>query len=130
MPLSTFSRLLLAGAAIVLPAMAIATNSLAKSNLREAEYQLAALGYDTGPVDGHFTRESRSALRTFQLQAGLPDTGHMNDATWAALLEVAMLRIMSDGAVDLPLPGITAGSRPSAPGTRQDFLLQGPAPGP
>jgi len=45
----------------------------------EAEWLLAGLGYDPGPVDGILTAETRAALRAYQSDSALPVNGRM---TW------------------------------------------------
>ena len=43
----------------------------------EAESLLLDLGYDPGPIDGHMTRETRDALRDYQVNSALPVNGRM-----------------------------------------------------
>jgi hypothetical protein len=43
----------------------------------EAESLLDDLGYNPGPVDGHMTKETRSALSAYQLDSALPVNGRM-----------------------------------------------------
>jgi len=43
----------------------------------EAENLLDEMGYDPGPIDGHMTRETREALRNYQLDSALPVNGRM-----------------------------------------------------
>ncbi|MEM6728882.1 MAG: peptidoglycan-binding protein [Pseudomonadota bacterium] len=51
-----------------------------------AERQLAALGFNPGPIDGRFTQETRRAVGAFQESQNLPPTGFVGRATGAALL--------------------------------------------
>ena len=53
--------------------------------LREAQSQLRNLGYYRGSVDGLFGPMTRSALRGFQSEYGLPVTGAADEATLYAL---------------------------------------------
>jgi peptidoglycan hydrolase-like protein with peptidoglycan-binding domain len=50
------------------------------------ERRLAQIGAAPGPVDGRFTEETRDAIRRFQSHRGLPVTGHVSQATAAALM--------------------------------------------
>jgi len=43
----------------------------------EAEGLLDDMGYDTGPVDGHMTNETRAALKAYQMDSALPVNGRM-----------------------------------------------------
>jgi peptidoglycan hydrolase-like protein with peptidoglycan-binding domain len=53
------------------------------------ERRLAALGHDPGPVDGEFTRRTRSAIRAFQQSRGLQATGFLNTVTVRQLIVAA-----------------------------------------
>ena len=46
---------------------------------------LAERGYDPGTIDGAMGQRTAGALREFQRSFGLPDTGEIDDATWAVL---------------------------------------------
>lgn len=48
--------------------------------------RLVALGYALGAADGHWGPRTRSAVRDFQEQAGLPITGDLDDRTRAAIM--------------------------------------------
>jgi len=50
------------------------------------ERRLAQIGAEPGPVDGRFTEETRAAIRRFQSHRDLPVTGHVSQATAAALM--------------------------------------------
>ncbi|KNZ70726.1 peptidoglycan-binding lysin domain-containing protein [Thermincola ferriacetica] len=47
--------------------------------------RLAELGYYTGPIDGVFGRRTEMAVRAFQREKGFPETGIVEEVTWAAL---------------------------------------------
>jgi len=47
----------------------------------EAQIALARRGFSSGPIDGVAGAQSASALRAFQLSAGLPTTGWLDEAT-------------------------------------------------
>jgi peptidoglycan hydrolase-like protein with peptidoglycan-binding domain len=51
----------------------------------EVQRQLASRGYYRGRVDGRHGRRTALALRDFQLQSGLPPTGHLDTSTLNAL---------------------------------------------
>ena len=55
------------------------------------QQRLDEFHFNPGPVDGVWHPETETALRTFQRQNALPDTGQLDDATRRAL--------------QLPLPG-------------------------
>ncbi|QTD45420.1 peptidoglycan-binding domain-containing protein [Ottowia testudinis] len=57
----------------------------ARIGWREAQRQLARLGYDPGPADGTVGRRTTAALRAFQRHHGLPASGRLDDATRQAL---------------------------------------------
>jgi hypothetical protein len=50
------------------------------------EQQLAALGFDAGPTDGKFDKESRRAIRRFQRARGFPVTGFLTRQTIVRLI--------------------------------------------
>ena len=43
------------------------------------------MGYDAGPADGVSGRRTAAALRAFQRDHGLPDSGRLDEATRQAL---------------------------------------------
>jgi hypothetical protein len=47
--------------------------------------RLRALGYDAGPANGEFGPKTQAALAQFQLAAGIPVSGSLDDATLAEL---------------------------------------------
>lgn len=53
---------------------------------RLVEAKLDQLGLNPGPVDGRFTDQTRSALRNYQRDRGLPVTGYLNEQTIVRLL--------------------------------------------
>lgn len=57
---------------------------------RNAQVYLMYLGFYRGSVDGIFGDMSQKALLAFQKSAGLPPTGGLGDATFAALENAAM----------------------------------------
>jgi hypothetical protein len=49
------------------------------------QQQLAALGYDPGPIDGEFGPNTEAEVRRLQAAGGLSATGVVDDQTWALL---------------------------------------------
>jgi len=70
-----------------IPAIVKAADELASAESTQAadprkiQAELARLGYYTGPIDGDVGPKTRSALRKFQRENGLPDTGWPDPAT-------------------------------------------------
>lgn len=58
---------------------------LRKSTLLVAQQQLNTLGFDAGKPDGVLGRQTRAALRAFQLAHALPADGYPGEETLAAL---------------------------------------------
>lgn len=52
------------------------------------ENRLKAAGFDPGPVDGTFNRQTRRAIRQFQRAAGIEVSGYVTQATMVRLLAV------------------------------------------
>ena len=48
---------------------------------QQAQTRLAALGHDPGTLDGAMGEATRSAIRAYQQQSGLPETGNLDGAT-------------------------------------------------
>jgi len=59
---------------------------LTPGDVQVAEGNLRYLGFDPGPVDGHFTPETQVALRAFQARYGIPVSGLLDYATRQELL--------------------------------------------
>ncbi len=55
--------------------------------VRQIQGILHEHGYDPGPLDGLMGRQTRHALRQFQQAYNLPDSGQLDAATQAALLQ-------------------------------------------
>lgn len=53
----------------------------------KAQALLLAAGHDPGSIDGNFGGKTRAAVVSFQAARGLPATGTITAATWAALLK-------------------------------------------
>jgi peptidoglycan hydrolase-like protein with peptidoglycan-binding domain len=54
---------------------------LTQGQLQVAEAHLHDFGFDPGPVDGHFTAETRAAVRAYQARYGLPVSGLLDRRT-------------------------------------------------
>jgi len=62
-----------------------ATGAASDETVRNAQSALNARGYDAGAVDGQWGPNTRSALRRFQADHSLAQTGTLDDATRVAL---------------------------------------------
>jgi hypothetical protein len=71
---------------LMLPAIAFAQHdTLTRAQIKEAEQQLADLGYWTGPVDGVLDAGSKSAVIAFQKWNGFEATGELTIAELDAI---------------------------------------------
>ncbi|MCP5150352.1 MAG: peptidoglycan-binding protein [Chromatiales bacterium] len=77
-------------------------------DLRAAQARLVELGFDAGTADGLMGRRTRSALRAFQADRGLSQTGELDAATRAALAATA-------AAPAAPAPTTAAPAAPVEP---------------
>lgn len=78
-------KLLLFGLVLALAVSASVAARAQSQDVREAQERLATFGYDPGPADGIIGPKTRSALRSFQEQAGLPVSGEADPQTLDAL---------------------------------------------
>ena len=53
--------------------------------IQQAQLKLAQLGFDPGTADGIFGPRTSAAIKEFQKQSGLPETGTLDSATLAKL---------------------------------------------
>ena len=60
-----------------------------RDSLRQAQQRLIDKGLLRGKADGAYGPQTEAALREFQKQAGLPETGHLDEATLDALTSVS-----------------------------------------
>ncbi|WP_319524307.1 peptidoglycan-binding protein [uncultured Desulfosarcina sp.] len=51
-------------------------------NVHDAQNYLNQLGYQPGPRDGMMGQQTRTAIKTFQRDRGLPETGKLDDKTF------------------------------------------------
>ncbi|MFN8168364.1 MAG: peptidoglycan-binding domain-containing protein [Candidatus Nanopelagicales bacterium] len=54
--------------------------------IKAVQQELAELNFYQGPINGYDTPATVAAVQNLQAQAGLPQTGHMDPQTRAALL--------------------------------------------
>jgi membrane-bound lytic murein transglycosylase B len=59
--------------------------ALKRGQLKALQSKLNALGFDAGSVDGMLGRQTRAAIRAYQLHAGLPADGYPNPKLLQAL---------------------------------------------
>ena len=63
----------------------VAVHAEPDSKVEAVQRALAERGYGPGTIDGAMGQRTAGALSEFQRSVGLPDTGEIDDATWAAL---------------------------------------------
>jgi hypothetical protein len=57
-----------------------------RTAIRKAQAALKRLGFDPGPIDNVYGRSTRAAIMQLQRSQGLPVTGALDHATWAAIV--------------------------------------------
>ncbi|HEX4892253.1 MAG TPA: lytic murein transglycosylase, partial [Hyphomicrobiaceae bacterium] len=62
---------------------------LARASREELQRRLASLGYDVGAPDGVIGQQTRTAIRSFQKRAGLPEDGYASEGLLEALRQAA-----------------------------------------
>jgi hypothetical protein len=60
-------------------------NSASDSIVSEAQERLTNLGYDPGPIDGSIGPKTKTSIKRFQTDNGLPETGQLDEVTIKAL---------------------------------------------
>lgn len=63
----------------------VSTTRMRDGAVRDAQLALNEKGYDVGRVDGQFGPNTQSAVRRFQSEKGLAQSGRLDSATLAAL---------------------------------------------
>ncbi len=63
----------------------VSSNRMHDGTVRNAQLALNEKGYDVGRVDGQFGPSTQSAVRRFQSEKGLAQSGRLDSATLAAL---------------------------------------------
>src|SRR5262249_54831160 len=102
--------------------------SLNADEVRQAQQKLKDSGDYTGEVDGKFGPKTAEAVKKFQQDNGLPQTGHLDQQT-ASKLGVNM----TTGSGPSTSPGLGApspGSTPTGPGGSSPTTSGSSAPGP
>lgn len=82
--LNQLNNAIAAGAAS--PEKLLERSGLLRSYTRAVQEALLAQGFDPGPVDGAIGSRTRSAIRSYQSQAGLPVDGEVSRSLLARLL--------------------------------------------
>ena len=99
--------------------------SQTRAQIAEAQQQLIDLGYLYGAADGIYGPMTAAALKRFQGERGLEETGELNDATVDALSELAAqvgdARTLQQRLIDL---GYLSGSADGAFGERSQAALK------
>ena len=67
------------------PLRILITRKSSRDYVRDAQRMLGQLGFDAGVADGLVGRQTVSAIKAFQKEAGLPATGYPNEELYAAL---------------------------------------------
>ncbi len=57
--------------------------------IRTVQQSLSGLGYNTGPINGKLTEETRRAIRDFEIDSRLPETGRVSGTLIGRLSKVA-----------------------------------------
>lgn len=96
----------LRNALIILLAVALlCASALAEETLKRGDhsplvaalqYRLNEIGYSVGTADGDFGGKTEKAIRAFQKDRGLEETGKVDDATWDALY-IESITVKRDG---------------------------------
>ena len=63
----------------------VSANRMPDGTVRNAQVALNEKGYDVGKVDGQFGPSTQNAVRRFQSERGLAQSGRLDSATLAAL---------------------------------------------
>ena len=94
------------GLCLVLAAIMICGNAFAAVNLKKgsrswdvlfAEDRLSYLGFNPGTTDGVFDEDTTNAVKAFQKDRGLKETGTIKDETWDALFDEQYSLVYSMG---------------------------------
>jgi len=56
-----------------------------RARVRRAQTGLAELAYEPGPIDGELTLQTRDAIKRFERDRGLPETGEISAALLSEL---------------------------------------------
>src|SRR5699024_12743821 len=70
--------------------------------LENIQVMLKGLGYDTGRTDGYFSKETKSAVESFQKDNDLKQTGEIDEET-AGMIETKVVEHIREGKDDIQL---------------------------
>ena len=56
-----------------------------RARIEQVQRTLRDAGHDPGPIDGVMGSQTAAALRAYQKEHGLSETGRLDDATWTKL---------------------------------------------
>jgi peptidoglycan hydrolase-like protein with peptidoglycan-binding domain len=87
------------------------------SLVRSAQQARKDKGYDTGAIDGQMGPATQGALRSFQQAQGLPQSGHLDQQTLAALGVEGRGAASSSGASASPSTSSSTGSSAMSQGS-------------
>jgi hypothetical protein len=91
--------------------------ALGPEQIREVQKQLKEAGFNPGPIDGQLGRQTSQAIREYQKDNGLPQTGRLDEPTRELLM--AERSQPSSGRMDAPsgsAPSRPMGDEPMSPG--------------
>jgi len=91
--------------------------AMGAEQIRMAQKQLKEAGFNPGPIDGQLGRQTSQAIREYQKDNGLPQTGQL-DAPTQELLMAERIQPSSERLEPLPgsSPGRPMGDEPAGSG--------------
>lgn len=75
------------------------TINMNNDKIKNAQVMLKGLGFDPGRVDGYFSEETGAAVKSFQRENGLTETGKIDEKT-ASLIESKTIETIRSGKHD------------------------------
>lgn len=85
----TLKRILLGGPAGEMSSAAVQKRATAESVIRTVQQTLSGLGYNTGKADGRLGEDTRRAIRDFEIDSKMPETGRVSGTLIARLAKAA-----------------------------------------
>ena len=99
--------------------------AMTPEQIREAQRQLKEAGFDPGPIDGQLGHRTTEAIREYQKDNGLPQTGQLDEPTKELLMAQKTERSPSGmESPRSPMPGQSSRGESSSGGT----MGSGPSP--
>jgi peptidoglycan hydrolase-like protein with peptidoglycan-binding domain len=97
--------------------------AMGAEQVRMAQKQLKEAGFNPGPIDGQIGRQTSQAIREYQKDNGLPQTGQLDEPT-KDLLMAESTQPSSERLDSLPgsTPGRSMGDEPSGSGRNPGTL--------